>query len=64
MKWLCKKDFKMNHDNRVVFTAGKTYEEVSRIKHDKWVDIFLIDDEGERHGMDLIEDMLNYFKEE
>lgn len=67
MKWLCKKDFKMiAPPDKIAFTAGETYEEIDRIshntKHDAWTDVFLIDDDGERHGMDLETDMARYFK--
>jgi len=68
MKWLCKKDFRMIQDNRIVFTSGKIYEEVDRCRHDykgdQWTDVYLIDDDGEPpHGMDLDKDMKLYFEE-
>jgi len=64
IKWKCIEDFFMESGEKA-FTLYKIYEEIHRdhhiIENDEWIDVFLIDDAGQRHGMDLVTDMSKYF---
>ncbi|MBI9084544.1 MAG: hypothetical protein JEZ11_13170 [Desulfobacterales bacterium] len=64
--WKCTEDFVMDSPKGVVaFTAGKTYEEMSRnyfidYRRD-YIEIGLVDDQGYQHAMSLDDDMPLYF---